>query len=162
MATTGSFRLEVSLGEASFVAEGQTKQVMDAYAVFREDALAPAATASKIVPEVKHQKQESTHVKASDGQRTPLPVFFKAHPPTTNEQAVAVLAAWATEHDGVTEITSKIIEDLWRKSGRKKAGNLGRDIGNAAKQGWLDSVSRGKWTVPGYGLEYVHRLTPKD
>jgi hypothetical protein len=162
MATTGTnFRLEVSFGDASFVCEGQPKQVMDAYSVFREDALAPSASTTRTQPEAK-QKTESTRVKGSDGQRSPLPMFLKAHPPKTNDQAVAVLAAWATEHDGATEITTKLVEELWRKSGRKKAGNLGRDIGNAVKQGWLDEVSRGKWTMPDYGLNYVRDLAPKE
>ena len=89
-------------------------------------------------------------------------MFLKAHPPKSNDQAVAVLAVWTSEHDGATELTTKTIEDLWRKSGRKKAGNLGRDIGKAVTKGWLENPSRGKYTVPKYGVDFVASLKPSE
>jgi hypothetical protein len=163
MATTGQFRLEVSFGEASFAAEGAPKQVMDAYAEFRQDALGESGKAEEAGTTTKHETSKRNDTgstwKASDA-RVPLPVFLKTHPPKTNDQTVAVLATWAAEHEGVTEITNKKIEELWGKTGRRKPKNLPRDIGKAVTNGWLDSSGRGKYSVPVYGTNYVRGLKP--
>jgi hypothetical protein len=161
MATETEFRLEVSFGDASFAAEGSVKQVMDAYAVFRQDAVgeqppsvAPKADPPKPSGKAKAEKQNP------QGGRTPLPVFLQSHPPKNNAEAVAVLATWATEHGGEAEITTKLIQKLFRQSGRKMPKNLSRDIGTAETNGWLDKDGRGKYTLPQYGADHAHGIVP--
>jgi hypothetical protein len=166
------FRLEVSLGDASFSAEGESQLVFQAFETFRGELRAPGKNSRE------DQKPKDLEVEedAGDGGKdeksgnepdphaafakgTPLPVFLKENGPKTNPSAVAVMAVWANANQGTTEFTTDVIEELWKRSGRKKAGNLARDIGDAANSGWLDRASRGKYTLPSYGIDYVRGLT---
>jgi hypothetical protein len=85
----------------------------------------------------------------------PLPVFLKAHPVRTNPQAVVAMAVWARRYRGAEQFDANSLLAVWRDSGRKLPGNLGRDIGAAAKEGWLERLERGNYSVTSYGERFV-------
>jgi hypothetical protein len=63
---------------------------------------------------------------------------------------------------GATEWTSDAIAGLWRNASRPKAGNLGRDIDRAVKEGWLDRPERGKYVWNQFGQDFVENDLPRE
>jgi len=145
--------------------------VLQAFAQFREEVVASrggrtatkprgtADTGDATVSGTTDEPSPDPHAAFAKGQ--PLPVFLKEKNPKSNDSAVAVMAVWANANEGTIEFTHDVIEKLWSKSARKKAGNLSRDINNAAKNGWLDKAARGKYSLPSYGIDYVRGLPAK-
>jgi hypothetical protein len=170
--TSTPFRLEISLGGGSFSAEGESALVMQAFEIFREELRATGRTGRRDQEKVRDEEGESTDAgdeekrepdpHAAFAKGKPLPVFLREKGPKTNDSAVAVMAVWANANQGTAEFTVATVEELWRRSGRKKAGNLARDLSRAANNGWLDKAGRGKYTLPSYGIDYVRELTPKE
>lgn len=70
------------------------------------------------------------------------------------ERATAILA-WASE-SGKDRLTTNEIEGLWKKTHFKVAGNLGRDLGLAAKEGWIALEGKAPdqaWVIHGFGKD---------
>ncbi len=66
--------------------------------------------------------------------------------------------AWATKRGGAEALTPAQVEAYWKKTPLKKAGNLGRDLGSAAAQGWLEQPAKGQYAVTGYGESHLSDL----
>lgn len=165
-----SFRLEIGLGDATFSAEGEPSLVMQAFKAFRDEihGSTPQPPDGKSKEPDKDEEEVGDHDRelnpdphAQFAKGSPLPVFIKEKGPKTNAEAVAVMAVWANANQGTAEFTTDVMEELWRRSGRKKVSNLARDMGAAANNGWLDKAGRGKFTLPSYGIDFVRKLTAK-
>lgn len=170
MATAaGTFRLEVSYGDSSFSAEGDSNLVMRAFETFRQDLESEQGRPRRQKPDASETKDDETEEEAGGGadphaafaKGKPLSAFLKEKNPKTNDSAVAVMAIWANANQGTTEFTVSLIEDLWSRSGRKKPKNVPRDMAKAASNGWLDKSGRAKYTLPSYGIDFVRGL-PAD
>lgn len=165
--TTKNLRLEITSGDASFSAEGDSAVVIEAYKTFREDVLLGTTPASSPKGPVKGQsangKADKPKQNGHGTDNVPLAVFQTAHPSKTQAEAVAVLTTWANLNDGTEEFTRETVEELWRKSGRKKAGNIHQAILDAEKKGWLDKKGRGNFVISKYGIEHVlNNLVPAE
>jgi hypothetical protein len=143
-------RIQVSSGKTSFSAEGREEVVLRLYEEFRSARDATSESAGAGEPE-----------QGGAGGKLPLPKFLETYPPRTNPEAVAALAAWAHDHDGKNEVTTKEIAAMWRRTPRKKPGNLGRDIAKAVNNGWLEDAGYGRYAIPEYGLNFVKSLKQK-
>jgi hypothetical protein len=165
-----TFRLEVSFGDASFSAEGDSDLVMQAFETFRGDLYAGGRDQALVIQEKRGDRAPKDEDKGAEvgadphaafAKGTPLGAFLTEKAPKTNDSAVAVMAVWANANEGTTEFTISVMEDLWRRSPRKKPANLARDMGKAAKRGWLDEAGRAKYALPSYGIDYVRGLPEK-
>lgn len=174
MTDSSRFRLDVSFGEASFSAEGEASLVLEAFATFREDlssrvgartpirvkATPPPADEGSLGPD---DAAEGPDPGSAFAKGTPLSAFLKEKEPEGNDEVAAAMAVWANANQGTTEFTASVMEDLWSRSGRKKPRNISRDLKKAAQEGWLDQASRGKYTLPSYGINFVRGLPdPKE
>ena len=172
----GDFRLDVTLqNRGSFSASGNGDLVLRAFDQFREEVKVPAASLSE-TPSDTVTLDAKTETAAPNGSAPaaiagtpakpgvpslPLPVFLRDKAPKNNAEAVAVIAVHAKQYRGTEEFTIKSIGELWRGSGRKAAGNLGRDIDTAVKSGWLHRQGRGEFVMTEFGEQFVAGLPAK-
>lgn len=88
----------------------------------------------------------------------PLPAFVKAHKLPGNAERALALVAWATKRDGAESFTPAQVETYWKKTPWKKPANIGRDVGKAANQGWLEQPAKGCYALTGYGESHLADL----
>lgn len=173
-AAEGRLQLEVKVGQTAFSASGDGELVLRAFGDFQEhlrqlpDQLAaspaeepervtetetPAAPAPRTEPE---KPTTETH----DDQ---LPVFLKRRPNLkTNAQIAAGIAVWGNRYRNQEEFTSDDMETFWRGSGHRVPSNVPRDMGTAAKEGWLQRVSSGKYAPTAYGERFVDEQVKEE
>jgi hypothetical protein len=149
-------------GRGSFSATGSSESVFRALAEFREEIgkIAAEPPAQATVTRGSDAIKPVGNVRVSDTAADLLPLgpFVKAKGPKTNPQAVAVVASWDKRKNGTAEFTIESLTKLWNAAGLKPAGNFPRDIQGAAKQGWLETLAKGKYGVTGYGDNFVDSL----
>lgn len=163
----GNLRLDVTLGGATFAAEGPGETVLEAFAAFREHTVRQArqarnpavAAESPVSYEYSTSPAAETDAAAPDDQRPPdghelLPVFLKERSIKTNAEVAAAIATWAKRHGDVEELTPDDAERLWRQSGRKVPSNIPRDMSAPATEG-LTRVGTGRYAVTTYGERYI-------
>jgi hypothetical protein len=170
-----SLRLEVALGDASFSAEGDADRVMDAFQTFRDDFLMDKRHVEDThKPEKPKAPDPQSETKpgangAGDGKADPDAAFAKGKPlgvflneknPKGNAATAVVMAVWANANEKKSAFTIDLMEDLWRRSPRKKPTNVPRDLREASKKGWLNEAGRGTYSLPTYGINYVRDDLP--
>lgn len=163
----GVLALTVELGKARFHAEGTGSLVLDAFQNFRafysEDAPLGAAEVSGFREEVEADGGGSTDQAAETraetkrtpaaGDSVPLSVFLDGKKLPRGNAAIALgIAVWAKRHRSEDTVDAETMKAHWRISKRKVPANVGRDLGTAASEGWLERLpALGKYSVTGYG-----------
>lgn len=161
-----TLRLEVSLGSASFTAEGHGASVLQAFAAFREfyetnqAYIPPLDLPGSIEPTTDETAAgrsdappESLSRGASNGP-VPLPVFLSSKKLPRGNHAIALgIAVWAKRFRDEQIITADSAKAHWRNSGKKVPANIARDLGSAASMGWLERLAgtTGNYSLTTYG-----------
>jgi hypothetical protein len=154
----GSFVLAVTLGQDSFSASGKHDLVLRAFEDFktltgRGTPASPVPPASKAGKTSGTKSQAATSATAAaDG--LPLQGYLAGLDlPTNIERATAILI-WSADHGGKERLSAAEIKSLWAKTHFKTPGNLSRDLGVAAKNGWIVPEGNGTarvYFVQGFG-----------
>jgi hypothetical protein len=148
----------VTYGDASFSAEGGADMVLRAFAAFKETVRIPRgegaaqgkASATRVEAPAERVESPVDEGKPTAGD-LPLPVFLDNHRLTTNAHVALGITGWASRVRNESEMTVDSIAKYWRTSGRKTPGNLSRDLSTAAKEGWIERRSQGKYAITSYG-----------
>jgi hypothetical protein len=154
-------RLKITYGTARMSAHGPAEKVMEAYALFREDAsrkaiVAPGDTeASDAIKDTgKKTKSEQAAVPGTD---QPVAVFTKRTWPNQDTKAAAIVL-WAREHDKKPALKPAEIEKYWRSTSGKVPGNLAAVCGNAEKKGLVHNEGGGSYSITGHGVDEVNKV----
>ena len=151
-----SFTLAVTIGKNSFSASGKHDLVLKAFEEFKaltgrsKDPAAPTvrAPARKAEP-----AGSSATMSAPAG--VPLPAYIKTLKLSGNKERATAILVWAAEN-GKDRLTTSEIEREWKKTNLKPPANLSRDLGLAAKEGWIALEGKGNdqaWMVHGFGKQ---------
>lgn len=160
--------LDVSVGRSSFSASGLSTHVLEAFSDFQNLIRTPmppdlVRQGDEPEPAWKEDQRDdarSTTNQLSDapdpGMRVPLRVFLDAKELPRGNAAVALgIAVWAKRYDNASAIDADTAKVYWRDSGRKIPANIGRDLGTAASEGWLERLAtRGQFSVTSYGEKH--------
>lgn len=163
----GALALTVELGKARFHAEGAGSLVLDAFQHFRDFygehpplGASEATGASKEAQPDEGGSIGQTAETASEPQPTPrsgdavpLSVFLDAKKLPRGNAAIALgIAVWSKRYRSEDTVDAETVKAHWRISKRKVPANIGRDLGTAASEGWLERLpALGKYSVTGYG-----------
>lgn len=122
----GNLRLDVTLGGATFAAEGSgrdgTRGVCRVSGAHRERGASGAEPGRRSREpgqlRVQHVARRRDRRRAPDDQRPPdghelLPVFLTERSIKTNAEVAAAIATWAKRHGDVEELTPDDAERLW-------------------------------------------------
>jgi hypothetical protein len=152
---SAQFQLSVSLGGDSFSACGKHDLVLKAFEDFKElTGQARDSLPSKGRGSATKTKPATGAANASLG-GLPLPAYVKSLKLAGNKERATAILVWAAEN-GKDRLKTTEIESYWKTTHFKRPGNLGRDLGLAAKEGWI--ALEGKppdqaWVVHGFGKE---------
>lgn len=163
----GALALTVELGKARFRAEGAGSLVLDAFRHFRdfygEHTPPGAAEATGSEEEARPDGGGSTDQTVetpaepkrtpASGHLIPLSVFLDGKKlPRGNATIALGIAVWAKRYRSEDTVDAETVKAHWRISKRKVPANIGRDLGSAASEGWLERLpGLGKYSVTGYG-----------
>jgi hypothetical protein len=159
-----AFSLRVSYGPASFEAAGPGELVLQAFAEFKDHvkpvaAPTPTTEADSATEGNGSKPDEKSDVTSGGGSNSePLPVFMDQFDLKGNAQTALAVAVWAKHSRNETELDPDGLKEYWRTSRHKVPANVGRDVGVAAKEGWLERLSHGKYTVTSYGERTLDAL----
>lgn len=148
-------------GRGSFSGSGPDDLVFKALDLFKTQVAStpPVATQKATATATPPDGAKDKEVGQRPASLQPIGPFLKSKAPRNNAQAVAVAAVWQKESDGTTKFTIDTLETLYKRSGRKPAGNFARDVGTAAKEGWLEAgEKRGEYVLTSFGEDYVQGL----
>lgn len=165
--TAGALVLTVELGKARFQAEGAGSLVLDAFQSFRDfygeyaplDAAETGGAGEAAQPEGSGSTDQAVETPADmketppAGDSVPLSVFLDGKKLPRGNAAIALgIAVWAKRYRSEDTVDAETIKAHWRISKRKVPANIGRDLGTAASEGWLERLpALGKYSVTGYG-----------
>jgi hypothetical protein len=140
--SASSFALAVTLGQDSFSASGKHDLVLKAYEDFkamtgRGGVPAPASATGKTGKAGASTKQPATGSTTTTADGLPLQGYLAELDLPTNWQRVTAILIWSADHGGKGSLTTGEVKKLWAKTHFKSPGNLSRDIGVAAKNGWI-------------------------
>jgi hypothetical protein len=174
----GALALTVELGKARFHAEGKGALVLDAFQNFRDfygdHAQVGAADASGAEEDVLQDGDGSTGTAAAtpaekkrtppSGDAVPLSVFLDSKKLPRGNAAIALgIAVWAKRYRSEETVDADTMKAHWRISKRKVPANIGRDLGTAASEGWLERLpALGKYSVTGYGEKAFDDFSEPD
>lgn len=154
--SASSFTLSVALGSDSFSASGKHDLVLKAFEDFKaltgrsRDRAAPTVRA----PATK-AKPAGSSATTSAPAGVPLPAYIKTLKLSGNKERATAILVWAAEN-GKDRLTTSEIEREWKKTNLKPPGNLGRDLGLGAKEGWIALEGKAPdqaWVVHGFGKQ---------
>lgn len=149
MPDSGSFELNITVGDSTFQASGNADVVMKALAEFK--GLLADAPKAKRPSKTTTVEEDSADDTPADGKTLDLPLFLKEKNPRGNPLIATAIVAWAELHDGKTGgISAADALRLWKTTSMKAPGNLARDMASAAKEGLLEKSGR-TYTVTGHG-----------
>jgi hypothetical protein len=150
-----SLELSVTLGEASFSASGDTEVVLKTFADFKEWATASPSESPGTPKRTKPKfeggnggdpgKDEKPVLAAKTS--LPLKPYVDRFTLKNNRMKGTAILAWSAESGGKAQLTAAGVLDLWKKTGFRapsNLGNLGRDLRDAATEGWLDLHGTGR------------------
>lgn len=170
MSDAGSaFELSLTVGDTQFSASGTEKAVREAFDVFREwvdsgsrvgtpalqTGQSPPTHAAATTPQAASSPPSaapSAPPKVSDS--LPLKPFLADFKLRGNKERAAGIAAWSAASGNGEELSLEQFEQLWKRSGAKMPGNLGRDVRAAEKDGWLHESKNDKtvvWSITSFG-----------
>lgn len=151
--------LSISLGNASFQANGAAEVVMQALAEFRE----LVSSAPPPPPPREYETAQDSDANApvpsppqdSEASNVPLPKFLESDPIKGNPAIATAIVVWAADHEGKASLTKREIEGYWKGTKLKVPANTARDIGVAVKAGWLLKGEGNTYSASGYGREAI-------
>jgi hypothetical protein len=162
---SGEFTLSVSLGTASFSAEGATAVVLEVYEDFKKLLasidLPPAPDPGH--PQGKIEEGEpKPRVTPTPSEATELPLkpYLAGLKLKGNRERVTAIVAWGSASGNHDALKLAEIEALWKKTPFKAPGNLPRDVRNAETEGWLHRDGKvgspdAAFHLTGYGQQIV-------
>jgi hypothetical protein len=151
--STAVFELSVSIGGNSFSASGKHDLVLKAFEDFKALTGGSVGDPTPTKPRGSKTKSNGGGASSPSTDGFPLPAYVKAIKLVGNKERATAILAWASEN-GKVRLTTREIEDLWKTTHFKVAGNLKRDLGLAAKEGWVAREGKGSdqaWVIHGFG-----------
>jgi len=152
-----SLDLDITLGDAQFVASGPSSTVMKAFAEFRE-------LLSHDHPDRKSGAKSKASGKgkeaSSSGEKIPFAVFMK-HAWENQAARATAIVTWAKRYDNKDALKPGEMATYWKKGGTKKPANPGQVCINAERKGWLEKQSGGGYAVVGHGEQMVDQVAGK-
>jgi len=151
---SAAFELSVSIGGDSFSASGKHDLVLKAFEDFKTltgRSGDPAPTKPR--GSARKTKSNSGGASSSTADGLLLPAFVKSIKLAGNKEKATAILAWAAEN-GKDRLTTNEVENLWKKTHFKVASNLSRDLGAAAKEGWIELEGKAPdqaWVIHGFG-----------
>lgn len=166
----GHLALKVSFGSATFRSQGTAEAVLKAFESFRdfyeahqdEEPPSPVDGGSE---EADPAPDQTTKAKATVDDFVPLSVFLdRKKLPRGNKVLVLGIAVWAKRYRQEDVYTADTLKGHWRDSKRKIPGNLNRDIGEAASEGWLERLAsgQGQFGLTSYGENHFDGFPRAD
>ncbi len=152
--------LAITVGDATFHANGPSEVVMQALAEFKGLAAA-VPPPRKPKPKAKDDAQpaddagadeaEATTPQTSAASKVPLPQFLSTIATEGNAKVATAIVAWAADHEGKPKLTAPEIKTYWKNTNVKVPANINRDVEKAQKQGWLIKDNSGAYAISGFG-----------
>lgn len=147
MPDSGSFELNITVGDSTFQASGNADVVMKALSEFK-GLLAGTPTVKR---QAKKTAADDIGDEGDGGKSIVLPLFIKERNPKGNLLTATAIVAWAQLHGNKPQgVTPAEALALWKTTSMKAPGNLPRDLTSAAKDGLLEKKGR-VYTVTGHG-----------
>jgi hypothetical protein len=156
-------RLDIAFGNSTFSATGAGDVVLRAFSEFKEHLLAAPETVKSGPPTVEETgNRQSSAAGQNDAvsetrsrvDDVPLPLFLSQKSLRGNPQIALGIVLWAKRYKAEEELDVEGVKSYWRNSRHKLPANLSRDIGAAAKEGWLERRAAGKYSATSFGERF--------